>query len=249
MIMGLIGPEGGGKTATLTWLVEMAHAAGQSCYAFSGYEAYFHDKDANGEIEKTWRITEPIGPKDWATLDETYNDCFIAIDEIQQFFGAEKWMGLLDRLWGFVCQQRRKRNMTIAYTTHNLMWVNNRIRQETHLAVFCKDLYWEPYWKRQGLGQGELVRLTAFDMLGLFGREGKLAFTKRLPIKQLWGCFDTYRTVSVWDGMARGILKNRQQVEIDLNAPIAAPLPADYLSDGVVDMNDYMRNEYGQVSV
>ena len=241
MIVGFVGPEGGGKTASMTWAALQAWSSGRNCYAFSGYEAYFHDKGDNGDIKESYTITQEVGPAEWAKVDEDLlNNCFLAVDEIQQFFGAEKWMGLLDRIFSWICQQRRKLNMTIAYTTHNLMWINNRIRNETHMVIYCKDLYWDPYWQDKQPEKGTLVQWDCYDHLGLFGHPREQIASIRVPIKQLWDCFESYRKVNVWDGLTQAYLKNRPRVEIDLGAP-AYDSPYAGLPDDTQDIVEFMR--------
>lgn len=244
MIIGFIGPEGGGKTASMTWTVLRAYASGQYCFAFEGYEAWLHKKDENGKIVDSNTVTWEIGPDTWAKLDDSLENGFLAIDQIERYFGAEQWMGLLDRLFGDMCQQRRKLNMTIAYTTHNLMWINNRIRKETHLAVFCRDLYWDSKWRPKGLKKGELCHWSCVDNLGLFGHQGQVILRQRLPIKPYWDCYDSYRIVNPWLGYAKGVIKHRPKVEIDLGAPLLDQYDESQIPDSTVDLAELIRGNY-----
>ena len=64
MIIGFTGPEGGNKTAAMTWITLMLKGAGARCFAFPGYEAYY----PKSHEQAGQKITDTINPEDWAKI-------------------------------------------------------------------------------------------------------------------------------------------------------------------------------------
>lgn len=239
MIIGCVGPEGGGKSATLAWLARMHDAQGLPVYAFPGFDVYRPRKG-----QERVKITTTIKPQDWVDLGPQFDGGMILIDEIQQFFGAEQWNSLMGRLFGWVAMQRRKRGLIIAYTVQNDMWVNNRIRWLTHVAIHCRDLYWTPWGKEQRLERGALSHLTYVDNKGLFGQEGQVMAQQNLRTKELWESFDSFAVINVWEGMTQVVIKGKPRVEIELGPGGLRQTTADDLPEEIVDIAALSRGQF-----
>ena len=194
MIIGLVGPEGAGKSATMTWLALKHYARGGKVYAFPGYQVKY-----NGEV-----ISEELRIEQWVTMPEELSNAMICIDEIQNFFDSARWNAISNRLFSYVGMQRRKRSLSIVYTTQNWKWAYERIRWLTHVLGECYDLYWSPWGKTNGIRRGELVRVQFTDLKGFFtGKEYQPLGGIVLRIKPLWEHFDSFGTVDVWQGFAK----------------------------------------------
>ena len=148
-------------------------------------------------------------------MGDELQDAMIAIDEIQNFFDAQRFASTMNKLFGYLAAQRRKRSLAIVYTVQNWRWVDNRIRWLTHILGICYDLYWSPWGKEEKLGRGNMMRLGLWDLKGFFtGREQQPLGEVLLKTKELWPCFDSYGVVSIWDGFSR-VKVNRPEMEIN----------------------------------
>ena len=202
-IMGLVGPEGSGKSLFMTYFGLLHLARGGIVKCFPGYSIC----DGKGAL-----LSSEMQTGEWLTLDESVRDILILIDEIPIFFDSAVFGAALSRLFGYgVVAQRRKRNLGIIYTAHDWMWVHSRIRADTHALGVCWDLYWSAWGKEEHLGRGERLRMNLFDVKGFFsGEPWSPGPSFLLDAKPIWDHYDTGQFVDVASGMQRVKVKKQE---------------------------------------
>lgn len=244
MIIGCLGPEGASKSALMAALthVHRDNGGGQA-YAFPGYTVYTRPE----EYKDQFHITETIRTEDWIRIlnnneqaSEQWDGTLIDIDEIQQWFPAELWQLVGARIFGYVATQRRKRGLSIVYTVMQSNWLNNRLRDLTHLVIYCFDMYWFPPMRAEGIQRGERSILTFVDNKGFFtGWPGAAMGRLHFNTKKLWPCFESYTPVDVWEAMTKVRITGRPEVEVDLHGGLAtSPLapPAQNMAQPIMDV-------------
>jgi len=228
MIIGCLGPEGGGKSALMTYLCEIHYARGGEIWAFPGYDVYLPYR-YNTQQRK---ISHEITTVDWVDLGPQYDGGLFAIDEIQNFFGSEKWNSAVNRLFSAMMAQRRKRGLAVIYTVQNTMWVDNRVRWLTHISAYCRDTCFTPWGREQKLERGQKSDVTYIDNKGFFtGFENQLICQATLNVRALWDCFNSYAVISPWEGMTR-VKFRRPEIEVDLRGQGLQP-------DGLLTAADF----------
>lgn len=207
-IVGITGPEGGGKTLFMTWLAKKHQLYGGRVLAFPGYEL----TDGKGKV-----LSEKLDIDQWVTMPPELRDVLICIDEIQNYFNSLRHMAVMSYLFASLAAQRRHRNIGIIYTVQDWGWLDNRIRWLTHVLAICRDLWWSPWGKEEGIGRGELIGVTVWDVKGFY--TGK-PWTQGAPYllknaKALWPCYDSYADVDTWTGLTKVELK-KPRLKLDL---------------------------------
>jgi hypothetical protein len=207
MIIGIIGPEGAGKTCLMTYFGLLHMARGGEILTFPGYQI----TDGNNKV-----LSKPLEMDEWVTLPPNLRDVLIDIDEIQDFFGSDRFMSWINKLFASLVGQRRHRSLGIHYTAQDWGEVDPRIRRKTHLLVTCWDLYWSSWGKEQEVKRGELISANFFDVKGFFtGKPWTPGPQFLLNAKPIWNHFDTYADVDIWSGMAKIEIK-KPRITIDL---------------------------------
>jgi hypothetical protein len=207
MITGCVGPEGAGKSALMTYLDLIHLARGGSVYAFPGYRV----TDGHGN-----ELSKPIEISEWALLPDWLRDCVISVDEIQNFFGSDRFMAWMNKLWASIVAQRRHRNLGINYTVQDWEDLDPRVRKKTHILAVCRDLYWSRWGKEEGVGRGELIRVNFIDVKGFFtGVPWTPGPSKLIRMRPVWDHYESYGEVDIWSGMARVKFKKPEYL-IDL---------------------------------
>jgi len=208
MIIGLIGNEGGGKSAGLAFLCLKHYAAGGRILSFPGFDIYAPGPNGTrGPL-----ISQEIHIEEWiehflCVDDPELDGAFLAIDELQNHFDQRRWNSMGNRLFANnVGAQRRKRGLTIGYTVQNIQWGDGRLVWLTHVLGECRDVRWSRWGREQRLKRGRLMDLTLWDMKGFYtGRARGLITNPPLTIKteKLWPCFNSYYRVPPWESQAR----------------------------------------------
>lgn len=207
-IVGITGPEGGGKTLFMTYLGLLHHAYGGKLLAFPGYEL----TDGKGKV-----LSERLDIDQWVTMPPELRDVLICIDEIQNYFNSLRHMAVMSYLFASLAAQRRHRNIGIIYTVQDWGWLDNRIRWLTHVLAICRDLWWSPWGKEEKIGRGELIGVTFWDVKGFY--TGK-PWTQGAPYllknaKAFWPCYESYADVDTWSGLTKVELK-KPVLKLDL---------------------------------
>ena len=208
MIWGFLGPEGAGKTGSMTYFGLIHLSRGGVIRAFPGYRIL----DAQGK-----EVTIPISIEEWVKLPPELRDCLIDVDEIQNFFGSDRYMAWVNKIWSNLVAQRRHRGLGIQYTVQDWEDLDVRVRKKTHVLVVCRDMFWTPWGKEEGLGRGELVRLNFIDVKGFFtGTPWTPGPSKLLRLKEVWPYFESYGDVDIWSGMTK-VKVTKPEIGIDLS--------------------------------
>jgi hypothetical protein len=210
MIIGIIGPEGAGKTCIMTYF-GLVHLANKGrLLTFPGYEVT--------EPNHGKPISEPLDIDQWVTMPPEFRDLEVAIDEIQNFFNSRRHMSVLNYLFANLAAQRRHRNLGVMYTVQDWGWLDDRIRWLTHVLVVCSDLYWSSWGKEQGISRGELISAAFFDVKGFFtGRPWTPGPQFLLKARNIWQCYNSYADVDTWTGLTKVEFK-KPKLTIDLTA-------------------------------
>lgn len=220
MIMGILGPEGSGKTCLLAYLALRHLALKGELLAFPGFVV----TDGNGH-----QLSKLLETEQWIQMAPELHNVLVCIDEIQNFFNSLKHMTTLNYLFSNLAAQRRHRNIGIIYTVQDWGWLDNRIRWLTHVLATCYDLYWSPWGKEQNLGRGELISVTFYDVKGFnTGRPWTPSPPFKLQAKSIWPCYNSYCDVDIWSGLSKvNIKKPTYTIDLTLPEEGAAPKPAE----------------------
>lgn len=203
-ILGLIGPEGSGKSLAMAWFSLRHRASGGSVRCFPGYFI----QSPTGE-----RWSEEIDATEWLSFESLPPDTLLDIDEIPVFFDSMLFGTNIARLFGYVAAQRRKVGMGIIYTAQDWAWVHPRIRGATHAICTCRDQYWDPQQRAQGRKRGEFVNLQFWDVKGFYtGRPWTPGPRYTLFAHHLWPYYDSYGAVDVAEGMVQVQTKKQKYV-------------------------------------
>lgn len=206
------GPEGSGKSLALTSFSIRHYDDGGRILTFPGYSVQ-HPR--TGEP-----LSEDLAMEDWLALgpDLQEGDC-VDIDEVQKFFDARRFASNVNMLFGYLCAERRHRQMGIQYTAQEFGWVDRRIEQLTHVYIMCWDYMWSPYWRKRGLGRGERIRLTYIDAKGFYtGRRWSIGPKIVMQGRPFWNAYDTHSITDLAAGMVQVGFK-KPKYEVDLTQP------------------------------
>jgi hypothetical protein len=218
MIWGFLGPEGAGKTGSMTYFDLVHISRGGLVRAFPGYRIL----DARGK-----EISIPLEMAEWVTFPPELRDCIIAVDEIQNFFGSDRYMAWANKLWANIVAARRHRNLGVHYTVQDWEDLDPRVRKKTHVLAVCRDLFWSRWGKEEGIGRGELIRVNFIDVKGFFtGMPWTPGPSKLIRLKEVWPYFESYGEVDIWSGMTKVEFK-KPKLKIDLTGEAEEePAPA-----------------------
>ena len=209
MIQGITGPEGGGKTLLMAYFGLLHKAYGGRLLTFPGFEV----TDGKGKV-----ISEQLDIDQWITMPPELRDALICIDEVQNFFNSRRHMSVMNYLFANLAAQRRHRNIGIMYTVQDWGWLDDRLRWLTHVLITCKDLYWSPWGKEQGLKRGELISASFWDVKGFFtGTPWTPGPQRLLQAKNIWPHYNSWADVDIWSGLTKVELK-RPRTVIDLTS-------------------------------
>lgn len=210
MIWGFIGPEGSGKTCTMSYMALLHKANGGLIQTFPGYKLQMPGGRA---------LSSEVNFRDLFTDLHSFRNTIICADEIQNFMDSKLSGSVFARLMGYVGAQRRKSNLGIMYTVQDWSWLYNRFRQLTHLLTVCKDAHWTPWGKENHIERGQMILLTTYDLKGFFtGEPWKLLSRKTLSAKTVWNYYDSYAAVDIFEGMRKYEIKRETEV-FDLRPP------------------------------
>lgn len=195
MLMGLVGPEGGGKTVTMTYFALKHACKGGIIRAFPGYEV----TDGNNHI-----LTEQLSTEQWVNLGPEIKNVLVCIDEIQNFFNSIKHMATLNYLFTNLMAQRRHRNLGVIYTVQDWGWLDSRIRWLTHVLGVCSDAHWSNWGREEHLPRGEIINVVFYDVKGFYtGHPWTPSAPFNLRAKHIWPCYDSFCDVDIWSGMSK----------------------------------------------
>lgn len=213
-IIGIIGPEGAGKTSLLTAFSVQHKASGGNLYAFPGYHVY----DLNGK-----EATQTILPEEWATIPETLNFSLVAITEADTFFDSLETQAATAKAFRNLAKQRRKRSMSIMYDVNDWSWFNNRLRKLTHILIKCWDLHWTYRNSPDRPAKGTRIAVTPYDVQGFYtGRPGSRGRTRLFDASKVRPFFNTEDAVDAYEAAVKLKVK-RREVTIGPDGKVIVP--------------------------
>ena len=243
MILGLVGPEGSGKSVGMTYLALKNIAEGGKVQTFPGYTV------TDG---KNHQLSQPLQTEDWITMSPELRDTLICIDEIQNFVNSMKHMSTINYLFANLAAQRRHRNLGILYTVQDWGWLDNRVRWLTHVLVTCYDLYWSQWGKENQVKRGELISMTFYDVKGFHsGQPWTAAGPFTLRAKPIWDCFNSFADVDMFSGLSKIDIK-KPKITIDLTGELEETKAAQQASPGSLkapgpDVDSALLNEVANI--
>lgn len=213
MNTGITGPEGAGKTMLMTYFGLLHLSKGGKVYTFPGYDIV----DLEGK-----KLSEPLPMEKWVTLPDDLRDVLICIDEIQNFFGSDRYMTWINKIFVNIARQRRHRSLGIMYTLQDWGDLDPRIRDTTAVLISCTDAYWSRAGKADGLVRGDIIDYNVVDVKGFFtGHPWTLMSRRKIgskarPARLIVGPhYNSYSDVDIWAGLTQIDIK-KPKLTIDL---------------------------------
>ena len=138
------GPEGGGKTALMTYYSRRHHLLGGEIWAFPGYEL----KNNTGKV-----VSKLIYPEEIRGKIDAMQYIMLDIDEIPNFIHHHAWQSPLADIMAYgAAAQRRKREFVLNATGPQFNWLPPDLRSMFHLVFHCEDKHWKnksvPRWQQ-----------------------------------------------------------------------------------------------------
>lgn len=189
IIIGLIGPRGGGKSvggARLTILD----------YMLKGYEVW-----SNMEIGLNLRLngnsrgimSKPLNKLELSELDTVYSNGLLFVDEVNAYIAdARRAMSEESLAFSYILQEIRKRKLNIIWTAQSEAHCDERLRWQTDIYIVCNDVS----VTKRNCGIGELSMWKAYDAHGLVtGQLNKnpIFYEGIIWNKPWWNSFDTWK--------------------------------------------------------
>jgi len=159
LMTGIFGPRGSGKSLLLTKICVDWAKTGRRVISNMPIKGKVWHRNKIVEID-----TEAFQFVNFIAFDESLYDVLIAWDEINMMMDSSSHRSKVNQIINKLVQQMRHRRLTIAYTTQNFKWVDNRMRFQTDQMIMCKDMSLTPAGRELGLERGERVILSAYDL-------------------------------------------------------------------------------------
>lgn len=196
IIIGLIGPRGGGKSvggARLTILD----------YMLAGYNVWSNMEigigvKVNGSVREL--RSKPLHKLELADLDTVYENGLLFVDEVNTYI-ADARRSMCDEALAFsyILQQIRKRKLNIIWTAQSESHCDDRLRWQTDIYITCNDVS----VTRRDCGIGELSLWKAYDVHGLVtGQLNKnpVFYQGIIWNKPWWNSFSTWKLQTADEG-------------------------------------------------
>jgi|GEM_PF-1552481 hypothetical protein len=214
MIWGYIGHEGAGKSAAMCYFDLLHIAKGGGLFTFPGFEVF--NPNITLDDGNHPRLGKSIDMKEFISSfsdEQKLRNVFVSMDEIQNFFGSDKYMTMYNSLITKYSMQRRKLNFGINYTVQSWNWIDPRLRQLTHFLTVCKDLSRTPWGKEAGLKRGQLIDLVTYDCKGFItGEEWTPLKHFNLNILPVRDWYDSYSTVDPLESFRKLVIKKPEDI-------------------------------------
>jgi len=189
IIIGLIGPRGGGKSvggARLTILD----------YMLAGYDVWSNMEigvgvQVNGNVREL--RSKPLNKLELGELDAVYSNGLLFVDEVNAYIAdARRAMSEESLAFSYILQQIRKRKLNIIWTAQSEAHCDERLRWQTDIYIVCNDVS----VVRRNCGIGELSSWKAYDVHGLVtGQLNKnpVFYEGVIWNKPWWNSFSTWK--------------------------------------------------------
>lgn len=188
IIIGLIGPRGGGKSvggARITILD----------YMMAGYDVWSNMEigigvQVNGHVKEL--RSKPLDKMELGELDTVYNNGLVFVDEVNAYIAdSRRCMSEEALSFSYILQQIRKRKLNIIWTAQSEAHCDERLRWQTDIYIVCNDVS----VSRRGCGIGELSLWKAYDAHGLVTGQlqNPVFYQGIIWNKPWWNSFSTWQ--------------------------------------------------------
>lgn len=251
LMTGIFGPRGSGKSLLLTKICVDWAKTGRRVISNMPIKGKVWHRNKIVEID-----TEPFQFVNFIAFDESLYDVLIAWDEINMMMDSSSHRSKVNQIINKLVQQMRHRRLTIAYTTQNFKWVDNRMRFQTDQMIMCKDMSLTPAGRELGLERGERVILSAYDLSGYltghpYNPKYDVPSVSCFHSKAAWKYYDTDNMIDPFAGFVDlDILKRKYIVDpngvmqgSDMDEPEIGPEPdyGDMPMVGGMRLDDYAK--------
>lgn len=240
LIHAFVGPRGSGKSCAM--VDHLLHEMNK------GYDGYANIA-IKGPMERRGKFYEceaiVLDYLDIIFLEAKLKRGVIGLDEINLLFDALEHNNVGAKQFTAWVQQIRKYNAQLYFTTIDFGWANKRLRGQTDLLTYCRDMSFSQIGRECGFELGQVTRMTTYD---LSGSTTGVAYSKDsnaepagivyFESKYLWRYFDSMNTISRLDNQYQFTVKKRK-VEIDVSGEDSTP---DYPED-IPDPLDIPEND------
>ena len=189
IIIGLIGPRGGGKSvggARLTILD----------YMLAGYNVWSNmEIGVNVQMNSHTKElrSKSLNKLELGELDAVYNNGLLFVDEVNAYIAdARRSMSEESLAFSYILQQIRKRKLNIIWTAQSEAHCDERLRWQTDIYIVCNDVS----VTKRNCGIGELSSWKAYDVHGLVtGQLNKnpVFYQGVIWNKPWWNSFSTWK--------------------------------------------------------
>lgn len=217
-IICLSGARGGGKTETQAWLGIIAKILGYPVWSNFPLKFYLKKtKTAKPEIVEA----EMLDLSKLFALSDDIRGGLVLIDEYQTYCSKYSFNSMRNRIFGEFWAQIRKRDLSFCFTAKSIDWVDRRTISETDVELKCQDAHFSE--GGDGFKKGELVFYQVRDLSGKWTgkmfEDYPIFYPFNLPMRAVWGSYDTRQTVDVFEAMAKLELDLERTIITNKEAP------------------------------
>ena len=197
------GPRGSHKTLLLTaiqckrliksWILK--EFKGVETKVFSNYPVGFWYKPNVEGMGKVYLEPEPLNMEALYLLDNELYDCWIFVDEIDQWADRQEWQTVAQKLLTSAMKMLRKRKLSIVASLQFYKELNIRLQRQTDIVVSCREAAFSSWGRSHNLDLGEVSFLSWMDRSGVmtgytFDETGRV-YNNMFHGKRFWNCYDT----------------------------------------------------------
>jgi len=190
-VVGFVGHRGGGKSVALCYLALVALASGRKVFA---------NMPIGGDFAEGRYDASPLDTNELYSFGQSLQNSVTIIDEMQFTVDARESQTNKNKLMNWLTTQIRKKELSIAYSVQDFMWVDTRVRFQTDILVQCSDLFHTPWGRENHLRRGVEINLKFFDLSGVMTGvparvSGRPYHEINLYAKPLWSMYNSFLLV------------------------------------------------------
>lgn len=207
LVTGLIGARGSGKSCTgsaITVYDYLIH--GRPVWSNMEIMVTFRYKDAS----ITYRTVD-FEKLNLFKLDRSFQGGCLFLDEINiEFSEARRSTRTSNLQFSYMLQQLRHRDLDLVFTTQSDTWLDQRLRFQTDLFIYCKDAALTPSGRENGAKLGHYSYLDVYDFSGIYTGQSYTSgdwpiWTGTFWMRPFWGVYDTFEIQGMDEGPGIGI--------------------------------------------
>jgi hypothetical protein len=199
------GPRGSSKTLVMTgfqcerlikvWIKNTF--AGGTDQVYSNYPVgfWFRPREYGVDYDPVYLKPAPLNIEALVTFDEALINCWVFIDEIDQWADREEWYAVSQKLINASTQMIRKRKMSIMGTIQDFDWLNKRMQFQTDIVIKCREAAFSSAGQSHGWDLGEHSYVTFLDksgvMTGYTYEESQKSISRTFHGRRFWNVYDT----------------------------------------------------------